>query len=147
MEIEKAELKVLDDYYKAIKMGEDSYSMLIEKTTDSEFKELLQKQSNKYEEFLNTLHTEYNKIDEEPTDTPVMQKVMGWTGINLNTLADSSNSHISEILIQGAIMGVIEVNKLLNSNPNLNKDLAHSLSSFGEFQYKIIEELKQYLRK
>ena len=141
------DLKILNDFNKAIKMGEDSYAMLIEKTDDSDFKELLQKQSKKYEDFLMENKKLYNNIDKEPKDTPVMQKMMGWTGVQMNIMKDSSNSHIAEMLIQGAIMGYIECNKLLNSNPNMQKELNDRIISFSNLQLEIIKENTKFLKK
>lgn len=145
--MDKETLQILDDFYKGIKMGEDSYAMVIEKTDDEKFKELLQKQSQKYEEFLNDLHSKYEEINSKPADTPITQKIMGWTGIQMNTLKDSSNSHISEMLIQGAVMGYIECHKLINSNPNMDEELKSKILEFSNLQYEITKELTPYLKK
>ncbi len=145
--MDKETLKILDDFNKAIKMGEDSYAVVIEKTDDKDFKKLLQKQSNQYEKFLNYIHKEYKENDEKPADTPITQKIMGWAGIQMNTMKDSSNSHISEMLIQGAIMGYIECNKLINSNLNMNEDLKEKIIKFSDLQRKVIKELTPYLKK
>ena len=37
-----------------------------------------------------------------------------WAGLEMETLADRSDAHIAEIVIQGATMGVIEMTKALN---------------------------------
>ncbi|MDD3303986.1 MAG: hypothetical protein PHP54_03620 [Clostridia bacterium] len=145
--MENNTMSVLDYFNKAIKMGEDSYALVIEKATDEEFKNLLQSQSKLYEEFLQDVNESYKTIDKKPEDTPLMQKVMGWTSIQMSTLADSSNSHISEMLIQGAIMGIIECSKLLNSYQDIDRDLYHKIEDFSKLQYKVIEELKPFLKK
>lgn len=137
---------ILDDFNKAIKMGEDSYAMVIEKATDEEFKALLQKQSHCYEAFLDRVHEKYQELEKKPLDTPITQKIMGWTGIQMNTLTDSSNAHLSEMLIQGAAMGWIECYKLLNTYPDMDKDLHYLIKEFLELQEKVAEELKIYLR-
>ena len=143
----KETLKILNQFNKAIKMGEDSYAIVIEKTDDKNFKKILQAQSKEYENFLNYIHIEYENIDKEPADTPITQKVMGWTSIQINTLKDSSNSHISEMLIQGAIMGYIECHKLINSNLDMDDDLKDQILKFSNLQEKVIRELTPFLRK
>ncbi len=142
----KENLKILDDFYKAIKMGEDSYAIVIEKTDDKKFKNILQNQSNEYEKFLNAINNYYNKEDEKPADTPVTQKVMGWASIQINTLKDNSNSHISQMLIQGAIMGYIECHKLVNSNLYVDEDLKEQILDFANLQINVIKELTPFLR-
>lgn len=145
--MDKDNLKILNDLNKAIKMGEDSYAVVIEKSNDEKFKKLLKKQSKSYEQFLKSVYKEYKNIKEEPKDTPITQKIMGWTGIQMNTLIDSSNSHISEMLIQGAIMGYIECQKLLNSNPQMDVKLNQKIIEFSDLQCTVIKELTPYLRK
>lgn len=145
--MDKNNLEVLKEFNKAIKMGEDSYSLVIEKVKDESFKNLLYKQSNRYEQFLNNIKSDFDELNEKPTDTPLQQKIMGWTSINLNTLKDSSNSHISEILIQGAQMGIIECNKLINTYPDINYSLKSSIKNFLDLQEDVIYELTPYLKK
>ena len=145
--MDKETLKILDDFNKAIKMGEDSYAVVIEKTEDTKFKKLLEKQSKNYEKFLKHINKEYKKLDKTPADTKMMQKVMGWTGIKMNMLKDSSASHISEMLIQGAIMGYIECHKLLNSNLDISEDLKNEITKFSALQLDVIKELTPYLKK
>ena len=140
-------LKILNDFNKAIKMGEDSYAIVIEKTDDEDFKGILQNQSARYEDFMHYINKEYERINEKPADTPIMQKVMGWTSIQMDTLRDSSNSHISEMLIQGAIMGYIECHKLINNNKEMNEDLKNKIMDFSNLQYDVIKELTPFLRK
>lgn len=145
--MDKETLKILDEFNKAIKMGEDSYAIVIEKTEDEEFKKLLQEQSQRYENFLNYIHKEYENMNREPADTPIGQKIMGWTGIQMNTLKDSSSSHISEMLIEGAIMGYTKCHKLINSNPNMKEDLKKQISNFSILQTDIIKELTPFVRE
>lgn len=137
---------ILDEFNKAVKMGEDSYAMVIEKATDGEFKSLLQKQSQRYEDFLEKVHHEYERLGQKPADTPITEKIMGWTGIQMNTLTDSSNSHLAEMLIQGANMGVIECTKLLNSDPEMEMGLHHLIDQFITLQNDVTKELKPFMK-
>ena len=145
--MDKETIEILDEFNKAIKMGEDSYGMVIEKANNDEFKKLLKDQSSRYEDFLNFVHKQYEKIDKKPADTPITQKVMGWAGIQMNTLKDSSDSHISEMLIEGAIMGYIGCHKLLNDKPDMEDDLKRRIADFSNLQLTIIEELTSFLRR
>ena len=78
-------------------------------------------------------------------DTPPMQKAMSWMGIQLNTLTDSSNSKLSELLIQGNDMGVVKGTKLLNNYSFMNNEIKNILSDFVRLQEKNIDDLKEYL--
>lgn len=70
---------------------------------------------------------------------------MGWTGIQLNTISDKSNSQISEILIQGNSMGIIKAVKLLNQSPEASSDVKKILNGFIRLQENNIEQLKKFL--
>lgn len=43
--------------------------------------------------------------------------------INLNTLVNKTSSHISEMLIQGSTMGIIDITKRIKEYPNANKEI------------------------
>ena len=70
---------------------------------------------------------------------------MLWYGIQMNTLKDTSNSKIAELLIQGTNMGIIEGRKLLNHNKNLDKETDKLLNDFVKFQEESVEKLKSFL--
>ncbi|MFG6319272.1 MAG: hypothetical protein K1W33_05375, partial [Clostridia bacterium] len=82
---------------------------------------------------------------EIPDDTPINTKLMGWTGIQFNTLADTSNSKLSELLIQGYDMGIIKGVKLLNQNPEASEDVKNILNGFISMQENCIDRLKKFL--
>lgn len=70
---------------------------------------------------------------------------MGWTGIQMNTISDTSNSKLSEILIQGYDMGVIKGFKLLNQNPKASQNVKNILNGFIRLQENNINRLKKFL--
>ena len=74
-----------------------------------------------------------------------MSEVMSWTGIQMNTLTDKSNSHIADMLIQGTTMGIIEGRKLLNQNPNIDEEVRQVLNTFVKMQENNVEKLKTFL--
>ena len=74
-----------------------------------------------------------------------MNKMMTWYGIQMRTMDDKSNSKISELLMQGTNMGIIEGRRLLNQNPNMNPKIKTLLSDFVKMQEDSVETLKNYL--
>ena len=95
--------------------------------------------------YLNDVNKEFQKIGEIPDDTPISQKVMGWTGIQFNTINDTSNSKLSELLIQGYDMGIIKGVKLLNNSPEASKTVKNILNNFISLQEDSINSLKKFL--
>lgn len=74
-----------------------------------------------------------------------MTEVMAWTGIQMNTMTDKSNSHIADMLIQGTTMGIIEGRKLLNQNPDIDQEVRQVLDTFVKMQENNVEKLKTFL--
>ncbi len=86
------DLTILNEVHKGVCMGKDSIAMLSEKTTDDKFKDELTYQYNRYEETEKRVNRQFEKVGKIPDDTPMGEKVMGWTGIHFNTMKDKSNS-------------------------------------------------------
>ena len=74
-----------------------------------------------------------------------MNKAMTWYGVQMKTMNDDSTSKLSELLMQGTNMGIIEGRRLLNQNPNASKDVKDVLNDFVVMQEDSVETLKKYL--
>lgn len=139
------DLTILNEVHKGVCMGKDSISMVAEKTTDDKFKDELAYQYNKYQETEKRVNQKFEEIGEIPDDTPMGTKIMGWSGIQFNTMNDKSNSQLSELLIQGYDMGIIKGVKLLNQSPEASRDVKDILNGFITFQENSIDRLKKFL--
>ena len=140
-----SDLEILNEIHKGLVMGMESLSVITSKVGDQNFKDDLNYQYERYENILNRVNEKYQELGSQADDTSPMQKVMGWTQIQFNTISDKSNSHISEMLIQGNTMGIIKGVKELNQNPKADKDIKQILTDFVELQQNNIEKLKTYL--
>lgn len=136
---------ILNEINKGIKMGMDSISTVAEKVQDDTFKKELKFQYDKYNEILNKVNDELDNYDDFPKELNPMQKAMGWMSVQMNTMDDKSNSKISEMMLQGMNMGIIEGVKLLNHNPDTDKNVKSILQEFIQFQENSVEQLKKYL--
>lgn len=138
-------IAILDEIHKGAKMGMDSISFVSEKVGDANFKDNLSFQYNQYGEILNQVNTIYQKYGDIPNDSNFANEVMGWTGIQMNTITDKSNSHLADMLIQGTTMGIVEGRKLLNNNPNADSEIIQTLNTFVKMQENNVEKLKTFL--
>lgn len=136
---------VLNEINKGIKMGMDSISNVSQKVQDDRFKQDLKCQYDKYNQILNNVNDELSNYDAFPKELNPMQKAMGWVMIEWNTMSDKSDSKISEMMLQGINMGIIEGVKLLHQNPNCETGTKNILSEFVKFQENTVEQLKKYL--
>lgn len=138
-------LTILNEIGKATRMGLSSITFVSDKVEDEKMKEDLSTQYADYGKVLDKLNTQFEKYGEIPDEEPMMDKMMTWTGVQMNTLTDKSNSHIAELMIQGNLMGIIESQKLLNHSPEMEKEVKDILNDFINLQNNHIDKLKQYL--
>ena len=127
-------------------MGMDAISFVSDKVSDSKFKGVLDTEYNKYKKIsqrVNDLYANYSS--KEPHETNTMNKMMTWYGIQMKTMADDSNSKLSELLMQGTNMGIIEGRRLMNQNTDIAPDVKNILNDFVVMQEDSIETLKKYL--
>ena len=139
-------MNILDEVNKGATMGMDAISYVSEKVVDDDFKEVLDTEYNKYKDISNRVNNLYdNYSSKEPHETNAMNKMMTWYGIQMKTMVDDSTSKLSELLMQGTNMGIIEGRRLLNQNQNIEPDVKNILNDFVVMQEDSVETLKKYL--
>lgn len=144
--MENQNLNILDEVNKGATMGMDAITYISEKVQDDEFKQVLDTEYNKYEQISNRVNDLYNNYSDKKThETNAMNKAMTWYGIQMKTITDDTNSKLSELLMQGTNMGIIEGRRLLNQNPDVNHDVKNILNDFVVMQEDSVETLKKYL--
>lgn len=139
-------LNILDEVNKGATMGMDAISYVSEKVVDNDFKEVLNTEYNKYKDISNRVNNLYDNFsNKEPHETNAMNKMMTWYGIQMKTMTDDSTSKLSELLMQGTNMGIIEGRRLINQNANVSSDVKNILHDFVTMQEDSVETLKKYL--
>lgn len=142
---DKNEINVLDELNKGACMGQDAIHFILDKVKDKDLKKVLNEQYKKYQDItdrISKLYPEYS--EKEPHETNAMNKVMTWYGIEMKTLMDDSTSKITELLLQGTNMGIIEGRKLLN-NKDTDKEIHKLIQEYVDMQEECVEQLKQFL--
>lgn len=143
----KNEINVLDELNKGACMGMDAIHYILEKVDNEALKKELDCQYQEYKkitEEIKRLYPEYNNSKDEPHKTNAVNKAMTWYGIEMKTILDSSTSKISELLLQGTNMGIIEGRKLLN-HKNTDENVHSLVQKYVSMQEKAVEKLKQFL--
>ena len=145
IEENRQDLNVLSELHKGTLMGMNSIGYVKEKIGDKKFKTELASEYNQYDDILGRIVDSYNDLGKVPENGKVKDKMQTWMGIQLNTMMNQSNSKISEMLIQGSTMGIIQGVKLKNHNTNLNPNINNILDDFITMQENTIAKLKNYL--
>ena len=147
--MENQNLNILDEVNKGATMGMDAIDIIKEKVSDNTFRDVLDVEYNKYEKISKRVNDLYsNYTSKEPHETNAMNKMMTWYGIQMKTMTDSTTSKLSELLMQGTNMGIIEGRRLINANDNssnISSDVKNILNDFVVMQEDSVETLKKYL--
>lgn len=135
--------------YENVKMGADSIINLLPKVQDSRLKSDMSVQMSGYEKFAARARAELREMGVEAQEKGMMTKAMAKIGMQMNTMADTSLSHIAEMMIQGSNMGIIEMNKCINACERGGcEDSASAVKLAREivdFEEKNLERMKTYL--
>ena len=139
-------VQLLQDVVRNARTGKDAVEQLMNKAQGDSMRRELEKEKETYQQ--TQRESERALVDAggraEPTG-PLARAGM-WMGLEMETLADRSDAHIAEIVIQGATMGVIEMTKSLNTYDDAD-DRARSLASrFVVQQNETIDRQKAFLQ-
>lgn len=144
--MENNNLNVLDEVNKGATMGMDAIHYVSSKAKDIALQKTLDIEYNKYKDISNRVNELYsNYSDKEPHETNAMNKMMTWYGVQMKTMTDQTSSKLSELLMQGTNMGIIEGRRLLNHNYDLAPNVKSILSDFVTMQEDSVETLKKFL--
>lgn len=141
----KEDLNVLNNIHKGLIMGMESISVLSSKVEDNHFQVVLEDQYKQYNDILKNVNSKFSELGKYADDTTGAQKAMGWMNLQLNTFNDHSNSNLSDVLIRGTTMGIIEGRKMLNNHYDISDDVKNILNTFVSKQEHDIEKLKEWL--
>ena len=144
--MENQNLNILDEINKGATMGMDAIHFIYDKVSDNNFKKVLDGEYNKYKDISRRVNEIYpNYSSKEPHETNAMNKMMTWYGIQMKTMTDDTTSKLSELLMQGTNMGIIEGRRLINKNEHAPEDVKSILHDFVTMQEDSVETLKKYL--
>lgn len=143
--MQKDDIKVLQEIQKNTEMAMRLIDTLSGKVYDDNFAIQLSKQSLKYSDIHNKAMDKIIEAKSEPYASTGLENMMLVGGIHMNTLLNTSTSHIAEMMIQGSNRGLTEMWKTMNTYEkasNVSMEIANELVDFEE---KNIERLKKYL--
>ena len=141
----KENINALDELNKGATMGVDAVNIILDKIKEKKLTSIVKSLLKEYEstiEGVNKIYNEYTKG--EPKETSMMNKIMTKKGIEMNLTMDTNDSKISELLIQGINMGIIEGRRMLN-NKNIDKDIHKLIDDYVSYQEKYLNSLKDFL--
>ena len=139
------DIKVLQEIQRNTKMAMKAIDAISDKIYDDDLSIQAARESMKYADI-------YNQATDRLLDGKAasyketgFQDLMLKGGIHVNTMLDTSTSHIAEMLIQGSNRGLTSMWKALNHHENAGNKSMEIAKELMDFEEKNIERLKQYL--
>ena len=141
-----ANAEFLNYVYQNSQMGVDTLQQLLDITEDEKLQTYLEKQMKGYRKFHSEARELLNENGYDEKGLGTFEKVRTYLMVNLQTMSDSSSSHIAKMLIQGSSMGITEAVKKLHQYENdVEKDIKRLMEQLLEFEEENVEKLKEFL--
>lgn len=139
------DVEFLNHIYKNATMGAESIGYLTEKIGDPNMLSDLQSQHQQYTNILSNVSNELSNLRKTPKSSNPMSHLGVWTGVQMNTIKDKSNDHIAEMMIQGSMMGVIDISRTLKEYKDINENLKQIGTDLVTLEENNIQRMKEYL--
>lgn len=139
-------VELLNYIYQNAEMGKNTISQLIGISQDEEYKKLLRSQLQEYISIYGSTDKKLKELNKDAKNINPFSKVTAYTMINFKTLADKTPSHLSEMLIQGSTMGIIDLTKKLKEYADADQEILSLANKLLEFEQNNVEECKKYLQ-
>lgn len=138
-------VETLNIIYQSSKMGVDAISSLLPKVSNDVMKKELASEMLGYHEFIKSSSNMLHNIHHYPHDINPAVKIPAFISMQIESTLDNSQSNIAEMMIEGSNAGIVELQKQLNSNPNLTEDVQKIASEVISFEESNISKMKLYL--
>ena len=142
-----ANAEMLDRMYKNVKMGSDSMINIMSRVKDEDFRSELTAQLDAYEGYSRQVGKMIYDAGGKPKEEGPMTKISAKLGMAMNTMTDSTTSHLAQMVIEGATMGMTDMTKIVREYENApcSEDALSLARQIAEFEDGSIENLKKFL--
>lgn len=137
--------ELLNFIYQNAQMGVNTTDQLTGIVEDPAFKRQLEAQHSEYQRFLMEAKEKLHQNGCDEKGINAFDKIKTYLMINLQTLANHSPEHISEMMIIGSNMGVINAVKNIKKYQDAEQDILDLMQRLLEFEENNIQALKEFL--
>ncbi len=143
--ITNVDLDLLEKTYQNAKMGITAIEAVLDKASDREFYSDLNKQLQDYKMLAGKSKQQLRKSGAHPKDNSLYKNMMLKSNIKMNTMINSDDSHIAQMVIQGSTMGVTQMTRLLHANEGADGISTQIAKDFVKKEEDNINIMKNYL--
>ena len=139
--------ELLEGLYKNVNAQTESLTQMIAKVKNSDLSAELTSQLGSYEEFSSKIESELKSANTQKPDKSIISSWTSKLGLEMNTLMDSSDDRIAQMVIESTTMGITDTIRLVRDYENSNcRESALSLAKdVVSFQEDAAERTKSFL--
>ena len=140
---------VLLAIYKNVKMAGESIINVMPKVKDESLKSDMTVQLSTFEAFASRAAKLLGKEGVKPEEENFLARMGAKWGAKMNTMMDSTSTHIAEMMIEGATMGVNDLLEQMRDakNGDVSDEAMSLLQDVHDYEERVIKEMKEYLLK
>lgn len=142
-----ANTEVLNFIFQNSEMGVNTLDELIEIAGDVSFEQVLLKQREGYKSINQEAVRLIEESEQEPKGLSRFEQIKTYFMLKISNMRHQSASHFAEMMIQGSVMGIIDLCKQLNSYKEIKPEIRALAEHLLQFEEGNVEELKKYLRQ
>jgi len=138
---------LLDRMYKNVKMGADSIINLMPKVQDERLRTEMTTELSELEKYSEQISKMLSDEGAEAKEENIVSRMSAKMGMAMNTMIDSTTSHIAEMMMEGYTMGITDMTKDIREYENTKASeaslkLAREIVSFHERSF---DKMKSFL--
>lgn len=137
--------ELLNFVYQNAEMGVNTMKQIIDLVEEDGMKRHLQNQLVTYEDYQQEARKLLNENGYDEKGISALDRLKTYLMINMQTMTDSSPSHIAKMLIIGSTMGIVEATQNLKKYEHADKSAVKLMEQLLKAEEKNVQELKNYL--
>lgn len=136
--------EVLTSVYKNVRMASDSILNLMPKVKNEQLKGEMTTQLSVFDAFASRAAKLLGEEGIKPEQEGMMTRMGAKWGAMMNTMRDSTATHLAEMLVEGATMGVNDMLRVLREAENTSASEASIklARDVCEYEEKLVEEMR-----
>lgn len=137
--------ELISNLYKNATMAQNCIKTLLPYVKKQDVTKALHKQVEQYDHYIEQIGDLGENLNFDPTPAPRMAILMANMGIRSKMIADQSLSHVSKIMLQGTLNGMIDLYRIVNKNDDVHPEAQLLTRQLLRFEEGCFENMKTWL--
>jgi len=135
---------VLQAAYKTARMGSQTISTVLPKTMDQKMRGQLISHLSRFDELSDRASEEMLRLGSEAKENTASEKMADFM-VAIKAAMNRESTNLAEMMINGAVMGVVELTRARNENPSANPTAHHVAKELENLCETVVQDMKAYL--